>query len=262
MQKSKNNNPTTSIYTWNVNGIRAIAKKGFLEFLSNEAPDILCLQETKAIPQQLPPEIIEVEGYQAHFASAIKRGYSGVATYTKIPPLEVEYLGIEHFDSEGRVLIHYFENFALINAYFPNSQENGRRLDYKLAFCQAIENKCNELEKMGCPVIVTGDFNIAHRPIDLENPEANTQNPGYLPQERAWMDHILQSGFFDAFRKFNQEGGNYTWWSYRTRARPRNIGWRIDSHLISDSLEERLISSKILSDIMGSDHCPVKIEFS
>lgn len=251
-----------SIVTWNINGLRAIAKKDFLPWLNHESPDILCLQETKALPEQLPEEVVDIPGYQVHFASAKRRGYSGVALYSKIAPLEVELLGDDLFDDEGRALIAYYPHFTLINAYFPNSQEKGKRLSYKLEFCAAIREKCQEIESMGSPVIISGDYNIAHKPIDLAHPESNEENPGYLPQERAWMDLFLREGFVDAFREKNQTPSNYTWWSYRLRARDRNIGWRIDYHCTSSALQPHILSCDIYNKIMGSDHCPVRLLLS
>jgi len=247
------------IVTWNVNGIRSVHRKGFLEWISLENPDILCLQETKAHPEQLPGELTKHSDYQCFWASAKRRGYSGLATYTKEKPLEVENLGDAAFDDEGRVQIIHYEGFSLVNAYFPNSQEKGKRLDYKLAFCHRLHERLQALEKEGRKLLLCGDYNIAHKAIDLKNPDQNVGNPGYLPEERAWMDHFTASGFIDTFRHFNSEPDHYTWWSYRTRARERNAGWRIDYHCVNESMLPEVKSCTILCDVMGSDHCPVRV---
>lgn len=249
----------TSIITWNVNGIRAIHKKGFLDWLETESPDVLCVQEIKGRPEQVPEALRQPEGYHSYWTPAQRPGYSGLLTYSKKPVLQYEPLGVDIFDNEGRVQVLYFTNYVLINTYFPNSQEKGRRLEYKLGFCQAILALCQRLEKEGHSVILCGDYNIAHKPIDLARPESNEENPGYLPEERAWMDVFTDVGFLDVFRLFETAGGHYTWWSYRTRARERNIGWRIDYHCITPDLQPRIKDCEILSDIVGSDHCPVKL---
>jgi exodeoxyribonuclease-3 len=199
-----------TLLSWNVNGVRAVVRKGFLNFLSSADPDILCIQETKAQPEQLTQDILEPKGYHTYWTSAEKKGYSGVALFTKKEPLGIMPIGIDEFDSEGRVQDIDFGTFHLINAYFPNSQTAGARLDYKLRFCDAILERCDSLRSQGHPVVVCGDYNIAHRPIDLKNPKRNEKNPGYLPEERAWMDKFLQAGYTDTFRMFNQEPGNYT----------------------------------------------------
>lgn len=252
----------TRLLCWNVNGIRAIHGKGFLEWLAKESPDILCIQESKAHPEQLGNELLHPEGYEVYWESAEKKGYSGVACFCKKKPEEVEIMGVEDFDREGRVQLLRFTDFTLINAYFPNSQEAGRRLDYKVAFCDAMLGLCQREVKAGNRLVLCGDYNIAHKAIDLANPEANTKNPGYLPEERAWMDKFTSEGFVDTFRMFDEEGENYTWWSYRTRARVRNAGWRIDYHCVSENLRPMVQKASILSDVMGSDHCPVELVLS
>lgn len=249
-----------SIITWNVNGIRAIKKKGFFQWLEQENPDLLCIQETKAQVEQLEKEILSPKSYKSYWMSAEKKGYSGVATYTKKEPLKVDCLGIEKFDREGRVQILHYREFTIINAYFPNSQEKGKRLDYKIEFCNAILQLCNHLHEKKQKIILCGDYNIAHKPIDLKNPDANENNPGYLPQEREWMDQLIKAGYIDTFRMFNKEGENYTWWSYRTRARERNAGWRIDYHCINPLIKPMIKNCTIMKNIMGSDHCPVKLQ--
>lgn len=249
------------IISWNVNGIRAVEKKGFLDWLETTSPDILALGETKASPEQLSDELLSPNGYLSYFASAVKKGYSGVAIYSKIAPKKTQNLGIAEFDDEGRVLIAYFDNFVLINCYFPNSQEKGARLDYKLRFCDAILDKCNELVKAGQNVILCGDYNIAHTEIDLENPKNNEKNPGFLPQERQWMSKFLDSGYCDCFRqKHPNEPKHYTWWSYRFKAREKNVGWRIDYLCVNNGFSKAVKNAKILSDVQGSDHCPVELE--
>ena len=252
-----------TIVSWNVNGIRAVEKKGFLDWLSAEAPDVLCIQETKAHKGQLNPELVEPVlpsgSWKSWWSSAKKAGYSGTAIYSKTEPLEVRTLGVPEFDNEGRVVMAEYPEAVVISAYFPNSQEAGARLGYKLEFCAAILETCNKLVSSGKNVILCGDYNIAHKPIDLANPKNNEGNPGYLPEERAWMDRFIAEGYVDTFRAFCPDPGQYSWWSYRFHAREKNIGWRIDYECVNPSFMPRVESSIILKDIMGSDHCPVKI---
>ena len=252
-----------SIISWNVNGIRAVEKKGFLDWLNTENPDVLCVQETKAAKAQLSKELTEPDlpngKYFAYWASAKKTGYSGTAIFTKKEPLQVRTMGLKEFDDEGRVLVADFDKVSIISAYFPNSQDGGARLDYKLDFCAAILEFCDSIQEEGNNVILCGDYNIAHKPIDLANPKSNEKNPGYLPEERAWMDEFTSSGYTDTFRYFCQEPAKYTWWSYRFRAREKNIGWRLDYHCVNDSFLHKIKESIILDGVMGSDHCPVKL---
>ncbi|MEM5948302.1 exodeoxyribonuclease III [Spirochaetia bacterium 38H-sp] len=248
-----------TIYSWNVNGIRAAHKKGFMDWFTQANGDIVCVQETKARKEQLPDDLAEPEGYYSFWASAKKPGYSGVALYSRLKPLEVEALGVREFDDEGRTLIAFFDNFAVASCYFPNSQQEGARLDYKLAYCAALKARIDELVSKGINVVISGDYNIAHKPIDLARPEANENNPGYLPEEREWMSFFLDSGYTDTFRMFTNEGGHYTWWSYRARAREKDIGWRIDYHCVNSAFSSRVRESVILKDVMGSDHCPIKL---
>ena len=247
------------ILSWNVNGIRAIAKKGFLDWLHDESPDVLCLQETKASPEQLTQELLEPQGYSAYWSSAEKKGYSGVAIYTKEQPVEVAPMGLQRFDAEGRVLQADFCDFVLITAYFPNSQDGGRRFDYKLDFNESMQKICGGLSAQGKSVVLCGDFNVAHKPIDLARPKENEKSPGYLPEERAWMDRFIGAGYVDTFRVFNADGGNYTWWSYFTKGRERNVGWRIDYHCVNPAASSMVADARILSEVMGSDHCPVEL---
>ena len=252
------------ILSWNVNGIRAVEKKGFIHWLKEESPDILCLNETKAEPGQLSPELINPQSgekpYRSFWASAKKKGYSGVAIYSAVEPLDVRFMGKNEFDDEGRTLVADFRDFTLIAAYFPNSQDGGARLDYKLAFCGAMLRLCNSLVKKGRHFLLCGDYNIAHTPIDLARPKANEGNAGYLPEERAWMDKFTAAGHVDTFRHFHPgETGHYTWWSYWGTARERNIGWRLDYHCVNSAFLPKVKSSIIRPDVEGSDHCPVEI---
>jgi exodeoxyribonuclease-3 len=255
------------IISWNVNGIRAVEKRGFVDWVARESPDILCLNETKAEPGQLSPELISppVAGtpYQSFWACAKKRGYSGVAVYTRVKPEDVLFLGKPEFDDEGRALRVEFKDFTLIAAYFPNSQDAGARLDYKLAFCGAMLRLCNALVKQGRHFLLCGDYNIAHTPIDLARPKENEGSAGYLPEERAWMDKFTKAGHVDTFRHFHPgETGHYTWWSYRVNARERNVGWRIDYHCVDSAFMPQVQSSIIRPDVEGSDHCPVEIQLA
>ncbi len=249
-----------TIVSWNVNGIRAAEKKGLFDFLQKEQPDILCIQETKAREEQLTKKFFEQDGYIPFFKSAEKKGYSGVAVYTKEEPLSVKDLGNAEFDNEGRTIILAYPEFTLLNCYFPNSQSEGKRLSYKLDFCQAVLDTCGSLVKEGKNIVLCGDYNIAHKAIDLANPKTNEKNPGYLPEERAWMDRFLSAGYTDTFRMFNREPGNYTWWSYRFNAREKNKGWRIDYHCVNKGFQKAVKKSEILPDITGSDHCPILLE--
>lgn len=248
------------LYSWNVNGIRACQKKGLIDWIEQESPDVLAIQETKAQVEQLDDELININGYKSYWLSAQKKGYSGVAIYTKDEPTSVEYMGEEEFDSEGRTIIVHYDCFTLINCYFPNSQAEGARLDYKIAFCNKIQEICNNLVKAGKNVVLCGDYNVAHTAIDLKNPKTNQKNPGYLPEEREWMGQFLEDGYTDTFRHFHpDEPGHYSWWSYRFQARAKDAGWRIDYFCVNESYTENVVEAKIHKDVMGSDHCPVSI---
>ncbi len=250
-----------TMISWNVNGIRAVEKKGFVDLVKALSPDIFAVQETKAHPDQLSKDLHEIDGYTSYWHSAVRKGYSGVGVYTQSEPLEIIYgLGDKQFDSEGRVLSLEFEDFYLINAYFPNAQHGLKRLDYKLAFNKALHDFATSLAKKKS-IVVCGDFNVAHKAIDLKNPESNVMNPGYSPEERAWMDRFTQAGFIDTFRKFDPEPENYTWWSYRFNARARNIGWRIDYFCVDPGSDNRVVGAAILKDTPGSDHCPIQLDF-
>lgn len=249
------------IYSWNVNGLRAVAKKNFLEWIGKENPDILCIQETKLQENQLEDNIKNVEGYYSYFSFAQKKGYSGVATYTKEEPISVKHgIGIEKFDLEGRILITEFEDFTLLNIYFPNGQRDEERLQYKLDFYEALFNYCDELVQEGKKLVICGDYNTAHNEIDLKNPKANEKASGFLRIERDWLDKIIERGYTDTFRNMNPDKIKYSWWSYRFKARERNAGWRIDYHFVSNNLLDRVENTEILNEVYGSDHCPVMLE--
>ncbi|KYK27408.1 MAG: exodeoxyribonuclease III [Candidatus Proteinoplasmatales archaeon SG8-5] len=249
------------LISWNVNGIRAITKKGFLDWLNADKADVVCLQETKALPEQATDEVREPKGYSSHWNSAEKKGYSGVATFTKTEPASVvKGFGIEEFDTEGRSLMLEFEEFFLFNIYFPNGKASEERLRYKLSFYDAFLEMAESLRTSGKGVVVCGDVNTAHKPIDLSRPRENEGVSGFLPIERKWIDKLIKMGYVDSFRHFNKDSYNYTWWDYVTRARERNVGWRIDYFFVSAELLPRLKDAFILSDIMGSDHCPIGIE--
>lgn len=249
------------LLSWNVNGIRAIQKKGFLDWFKKENPHILCLQETKAHPDQLDDELKNVPGYESYFSSAEKKGYSGVVTYTKLKPKSVQQgIGVKKFDGEGRFIITEFDEFTLFNIYFPNGKASPERLQYKMEFYDSFLKHCKKLLKEGKKIIVCGDVNTAHKEIDLARPKENSEISGFLPEEREWIDKFLAAGFIDTFRMFNNEPEQYTWWDMVTRARERNVGWRIDYFYISENLKDKITSASIHQDVMGSDHCPISIE--
>ena len=250
----------TTIISWNVNGIRAAVRNGFMDWFLKTEPDILCLQETRVSPHEIDKGLREPPGYKAFWHAAQRKGYSGTATFTKKEPLSVRPSGIEMFDLEGRIMILELKGFTLINAYFPNSQPERARIDYKLAFCDAITKLCNGLRRSGKNVILSGDYNIAHTEIDIARPKENEDNPGYLPEERAAMTKLLNAGYVDTFRHFTKRGGHYTWWSYRGNARANNVGWRLDYHCTNKEFMPQVKSSVILSTVTGSDHCPVAIK--
>jgi len=249
------------IISWNVNGIRAAQRKGFVEWLQGERPDILLVQETKAQPGQLDEALREIPGYRVYFASAERKGYSGVALYTKEEPKSVEYgLSIERFDSEGRTIIATYEDFNLFNIYYPNGQMNAERLQYKMDFYDAFLEYADRLKAKGKNLLIGGDVNTAHKEIDLARPKENEKISGFLPQERAWIDKFVRHGYVDTFREFHPEPEQYTWWSMRTRARERNVGWRIDYFFVTEGFRERVKDAFILPEVQGSDHCPIGVE--
>ncbi len=251
------------LFSWNVNGVRAIEKKGFLDWMSSELPDVLCIQETKAKFEQLPDTLQNIDGYYSYWHSADKLGYSGVATFCREEPLHVQYgLGIEKYDQEGRVLITEFENFLLYNIYFPNGQKDEFRLQYKLDFYNDLLVILNDQVESGNNVIVAGDWNTAHQPIDLANPKANENYSGFLPVERAQLDEYVEHGYVDSFRLFHDEPNRYSWWTYRHGARERNIGWRIDYFFTNQEFANQIANADIHDNVMGSDHCPIFLELS
>lgn len=252
------------ILTWNVNGLRAIHSKGFLPWLQKERPDVLCLQEIKARPEQLDESLLGVKGYEAVFNPAERPGYSGTAIYTRMKPDETwTGIGEQRFDAEGRVLAARFGSLHVVSAYFPNAQEGGARLDFKVDFCRAITRRLKALSDQGQELVLTGDYNIAHEEIDLARPDDNHENPGFFPRERKAMTEFLDSGFHDVFREIHPEKtGAYSWWSYRTQARARNVGWRIDYTNVNARLRDRVKRAWIMPQVQGSDHCPVGIELS
>lgn len=251
------------IFCWNVNGIRAVHRKGFREWLLKEKPEILCLQETKANKKQFPNDIRSMDNYHTYFSSAERKGYSGVALYTKMKPDSVENgFGIEEFDNEGRTLIADYGDFVLLNIYFPNGKRSPERLQYKMDFYDAFLEYADGLRDEGKNVVVCGDLNTAHKEIDIARPKANEKISGFLPEERAWIDEFLNHGYVDTFREFNKKPEQYSWWSYRTKARERNVGWRLDYFFVNKEFMDRVEASYILSDVMGSDHAPVGLEIS
>lgn len=253
----------TTLASWNVNGIRACYKSGLVEWFKKHSFDVIGLQEVRAEESQVPPEILELKGYSKFWNPATsKKGYSGVAIFSKREPQKVLWgIGVEEFDVEGRVITAEFEEFYFVTAYFPNAQDKGKRLSYKLAFCEAIHQFVKKLAKSGKCVVLCGDFNIAHQPIDLARPDDNHESPGYLPEERAWMGSFLDAGWIDTFRFLHPNKKEaYSWWSARTRARERNVGWRIDCLTVPERNKDLVMASGIQDKVMGSDHCPVTLE--
>ncbi len=247
------------LISWNVNGIRAVLRKNFLEYLDAEKPDILCLQETKASPDEV--EVLWPSAYSTYWNTAEKKGYSGTAIFTRTRPVKVSQgIGAADHDREGRVLTAEFDTFHLVNVYVPNSQRELLRLPYRLEWDQAFTAYLERLQKRK-PVVVCGDFNVAHTEIDLANPGSNVRNHGFTIEERDGFSRLLGIGLHDTFREFEKGGGHYTWWSPMSGARARNVGWRIDYFLTSAPLRPRLQSAFIRSQVPGSDHCPVGIEF-
>ena len=247
--------------SWNVNGLRAVLKKGFLEWFSQESPEILCLQETKAHEDQLPGSLKAIEGYRSYFSTPERKGYSGVALYTKTEPVQVTYgFGVEKFDREGRVIVADYGQFVLLNIYFPNGQSSAERLQYKMEFYDVFQEFVNRLTSQGKSVVVCGDLNTAHKEIDLARPKANEKTSGFLPEERAWVDKFLSHGYVDTLRIYNQQPDQYSYWDQMSRARDRNVGWRIDYFFVSEGFADRVKAAHIHPDVMGSDHCPVGID--
>lgn len=249
--------------SWNVNGLRAIHKKGDFSNILKKKPDILCLQETKAEAEQLDPEVRNPQGYHAYFShSKMRKGYSGVAVYSKTKPEKVEEgMGIKDMDQEGRLLVLYYSDFVLLNCYFPNGGGGPERLKYKLDFYDNFLMFVEKLRKHGKKIIICGDVNTAHEAIDLARPKENEKNTGFLPEERAWIDELIYHGYIDIFRHLHPSKiGAYTYWDIKSAARDRNVGWRLDYFFISPDLLPRVKSATIMSDFPGSDHCPVVLD--
>lgn len=248
------------LVSWNVNGLRAVARKGFLEWMADDDPDVLCLQETRAWAEQLPPGVREIDGYHSYFAEAETKGYSGVALYSKDEPRDVTNSFHPDYDPEGRLIEARYPELTVFNVYFPNGKASQERLDYKMAFYESFLEAVRPRVQAGDKLLVTGDVNTAHRELDLARPQANKDTSGFLPEEREWMDRFLEAGFVDTFRMFHTGGEHYSYWDLRTRARDRNVGWRIDYVFVTLNLRERVRDAFILSEVQGSDHCPVGVE--
>ena len=249
------------LLSWNVNGLRAVHRKGFLEWFSGESPDILCLQETKISEDLLTPDYREINGYDSYFSCAERKGYSGVAIFTKTQPVNVEsQFDVEILANEGRVLMADYGRFTLLNVYFPNGRSSAERLQYKMEFYDAFLEYSDGLVHDGKNVVICGDVNTAHKEIDLARPKANEKVSGFLAEERAWIDKLLDHGYVDTLRMFNQEPGQYSYWDQMSKARERNVGWRIDYFFVNQAFAPSVKTGFILPDVMGSDHCPVGIE--
>lgn len=248
------------LISWNVNGLRAAVKKGFLVYFEEVDADIFCLQETKLQEGQIE---LDLPAYKDYWNYAVKKGYSGTAIFTKVEPLSVQYgLGIPEHDTEGRVITLEFEEFFMVTVYTPNSQAELKRLDYRMTFEDAILEYVKNLDKTK-PVVLCGDLNVAHEEIDLKNPKTNRKNAGFSDEERAKFSAFLDAGFIDSFRYFYPDLTDaYSWWSYRMNARARNTGWRIDYFVVSERLKDKLVDAKIHADVLGSDHCPVELELN
>ena len=250
------------LVSWNVNGIRAAAKKGFAESVASFDADVVCIQETKAHVEQLTPDVMCLAGYREFFHSGDRKGYSGTALYTKKEPLSVSFgLGTDEFDHEGRTIEADFGDFILYNIYFPNGGQGPERVAFKLAFYDCFLAKVEQQMQEGRNIIVCGDVNTAHREIDLANPKANVKTSGFLPEERVYMDIFAEKGLIDTFRMLYPETPEmYTWWSYKTFARSRNVGWRIDYFFVTEALRGKVKESGMFSDVEGSDHCPIFLD--
>ncbi len=258
---AKKKSDTIKIFSWNVNGIRAIQNKGFMDWFKNHGGDIICLQETKVQPDQVDAFLRNINGYESHWFSAEKKGYSSVAIYTGIKPVNIKN-GFDNpiFDVEGRVIFAEYDKFVLANVYFPNGGRGPERIKYKLDFYDELffHLEKNYRDRKG--IIVVGDYNTAHKEIDLAEPQKNAKNSGFLPEEREWIDKLINLGYVDVFRKFNNKPEQYTYWDQVTRKREKNLGWRIDYFMVSNDLSDNVTDAKIYMDVMGSDHCPISIE--
>ncbi|MFA7662334.1 MAG: exodeoxyribonuclease III [Patescibacteria group bacterium] len=248
------------IYSWNVNGVRAILAKDFMKWIDRVDPDIVCLQEIKADASVFPQELHNKEGYKIYVNHAQKKGYAGTAVLTKIKPKRViQEIGENKFDDEGRIQLLEFDDFYLVNTYFPNSQPELVRLNFKVEFNKKYLKFIQQFKDK--PVILTGDFNFAHREIDIAHPKQNEKNPGFTPEERAYGEDLIKAGFVDVWRELHPEEIKYSWWSYRFGARSRNVGWRIDYFWVSRELIKKITKAEIHNEVLGSDHCPVSLEF-
>jgi len=246
------------LLSWNINGIRAAYKKGFLDWFLAEMPDILGVQEVKAMREQVPKALVDVPGYYSFINPAEKPGYAGTAVWSKVQPNKVEYgFGDKKFDDEGRTIILYFDDFVFFNIYFPNGGRENSRVQFKLEFYDAFLNFVEKLK--GKNIIVCGDTNTAHKEIDLARPKENVKNTGFLPEERAWIDKFVSKGYVDTFRRFVSDGGHYSYWDQKTRARERNVGWRLDYFYVSENFVKSVKDAFILDSVLGSDHCPVGV---
>jgi exodeoxyribonuclease-3 len=250
----------TELLCWNVNGIRAIKNKGFLDWLHRESPDIISLQETKAHIEQLDTDLKELPSYYTYWNYPERKGYSGVAIFSREEPLNVQYdFGEAELDLEGRVIVAEFPAFTLLNIYFPNGKKDESRLRYKMDFYEVFLQFADTLKAAGKKLVICGDLNTAHNEIDLARPKENAKVSGFLPEERAWMDKFVAHGYVDTFRHFNKEPAHYTWWDLKSGARERNVGWRLDYFFVSEDLLPSVVKSFIMPEVMGSDHCPVGI---
>ncbi len=250
-----------SFVSYNVNGIRAAVNKGLSDWLRENNPDVFCVQESKAMKKQLDPAVFDSLGYHQYWFSAQKKGYSGVLVLSKPEPDKVVYgMGMEKYDVEGRVIRLDFGDLTLINVYIPSGTMGGPRQEYKMEFLEDFLQFLNKLKKERPNLIVTGDFNICHKPIDINHPERHKKSSGFLPEEREWLDRLEGDSFFDSFRKFNQEPEQYTWWSYRANSRAKNLGWRIDYFWLTNSLNSRIEEALIHKEAYHSDHCPIEIK--
>lgn len=252
-----------NIVSYNVNGIRAAMNKGFVEWLQQVNPDIIGLQEVKALENQIDISIFQDLGYEVYWYPALKKGYSGVAIFTKQTPKAIKHgMGLNKYDDEGRLLEVEFDNFSFLSAYFPSGTTGDIRQSFKYEFLDDIFGYMQDLKKNKPNLLLSGDYNICHKAIDIHNPVSNKNSSGFLPEERAWMDKFTESGFTDSFRYFNPDPHHYTWWSYRANARAKNLGWRIDYHMATNEMQNKLKRSVILPDAMHSDHCPILLELA
>lgn len=249
------------IVTYNVNGIRAAMGKGLIDWMQSAKPDILCVQEIKANPEQVGVFEFEEMGYHHYWHPAQKKGYSGVAIFSKIKPDHVEYgCGIKEYDNEGRFIRADYGDISVISVYHPSGSSGDERQIFKMKWLDDFQNYVKNLQKNRSKLVISGDYNICHKAIDIHNPMSNANTSGFLPEEREWMEQFLNSGFIDSFRYFNQNPHQYSWWSYRANSRAKNLGWRIDYNMVTKNLEKNLKRSVILPDAMHSDHCPVLLE--